>query len=430
MSIAEHRTPRPIASALRAGGFALLLFYSSAASAEYRLLPGDAVEISVAGLPELRQRAQISVDGAASLPLVGEVNLAGLTLEEARAKIQVLLPKGGLTRRTDDGREYPVIVSPGEITIVVAEYRPVYLNGDISKPGAQPFRPGMTVRQAVALAGGYDVARFRMNNPFMEQAELRGEYQSLWAEFAKTQALVARLRAELDGKQSFEQGDLTKTPIPATLANAIIANEQERMKVRGADYAKEKAYLDGAVKQEDQRAAVLGEQYRQEKEGTKVDQEDLQRVQELYQRGNMAVTRVSDARRSLLLSSTRALQTAVQLAQVERERGDLGRKLERLDDTRRLSLLSELQDANGKLAEIRAKLSAVGEKLTYAGLVRSQLVRGKGSAPEIIVYRTTSKGRQRIESNEDADLQPGDTIEVSLQGDLLPSSSAPPPHTD
>jgi polysaccharide export outer membrane protein len=144
----------------------------------------------------------------------------------------------------------------------------------------------------------------------------------------------------------------------------------------------------------------------------------------------MAVTRVSDARRSLLLSSTRALQTAVQLAQVERERGDLGRKLERLDDTRRLSLLSELQDANGKLAEIRAKLSAVGEKLTYAGLVRSQLVRGKGSAPEIIVYRTTSKGRQRIESNEDADLQPGDTIEVSLQGDLLPSSSAPPPHTD
>jgi polysaccharide export outer membrane protein len=393
-------------------------------------LPGDAVEISVAGLPELRQRAQISVDGAASLPLVGEVNLAGLTLEEARAKIQVLLPKGGLTRRTDDGREYPVIVSPGEITIVVAEYRPVYLNGDISKPGAQPFRPGMTVRQAVALAGGYDVARFRMNNPFMEQAELRGEYQSLWAEFAKTQALVARLRAELDGKQSFEQGDLTKTPIPATLANAIIANEQERMKVRGADYAKEKAYLDGAVKQEDQRAAVLGEQYRQEKEGTKVDQEDLQRVQELYQRGNMAVTRVSDARRSLLLSSTRALQTAVQLAQVERERGDLGRKLERLDDTRRLSLLSELQEANGKLAEIRAKLSAVGEKLTYAGLVRSQLVRGKGSAPEIIVYRTTSKGRQRIESNEDADLQPGDTIEVSLQGDLLPSSSAPPPHTD
>ena len=46
----------------------------------------------------------------------------------------------------------------GERVVVatVVEYRPIYVNGDVSKPGEHPFRPQMTVRQAVALSGGYD----------------------------------------------------------------------------------------------------------------------------------------------------------------------------------------------------------------------------------------------------------------------------------
>ena len=46
--------------------------------------------------------------------------------------------------------------------------------------------------------------------------------------------------------------------------------------------------------------------------------DELRRLQELFSKGNVAIMRVVDARRSLLLSSTRRLQTASQLAQVER----------------------------------------------------------------------------------------------------------------
>jgi polysaccharide export outer membrane protein len=42
------------------------------------------------------------------------------------------------------------------------EQRPVYLNGDVSRPGEQRYRLGLTVRQAIALAGGYHIMRFRM----------------------------------------------------------------------------------------------------------------------------------------------------------------------------------------------------------------------------------------------------------------------------
>ena len=62
----------------------------------------------------------------------------------------------------------------------------------------------MTVRQAVALAGGYDVIRLRMNNPILETADLRGEYESLWTEHAKEQAHIWRLKQELGQETAVE----------------------------------------------------------------------------------------------------------------------------------------------------------------------------------------------------------------------------------
>ena len=84
-----------------------------------------------------------------------------------------------------------------QITANVVEYRPIYVNGDVSKPGVQAYRPLMTVRQAVALCGGYEIMRFRMNNPFLESADFRSEYESLWADFAKEQVHIWRIRTEL-----------------------------------------------------------------------------------------------------------------------------------------------------------------------------------------------------------------------------------------
>src|SRR5689334_11443006 len=154
---------------------AVVLLLSSPARAEYRLAIGDVVETSVAGVPELRQRSQVSQDGEVLLPLGGQLRVDGMTMAEARDKVRQPVPTKEFRRRNEDGREYPVIIAPGDVQIAVAEYRPVYLNGDVAKPGEQPFRPGLTVRQAIALAGGYDILRFRMNNPFLEQSDLKSE---------------------------------------------------------------------------------------------------------------------------------------------------------------------------------------------------------------------------------------------------------------
>jgi polysaccharide export outer membrane protein len=100
--------------------------------------------------------------------------------------------------------------------------------------------------------------------------------------------------------------------------------------------------------------------------------------------------------------------------QIKQQQGEFTRQLGKLDDQRKMDLLRELQDANMKLAEVRAKLQSTSEKLQYATIVRSQFVRG-GSQPEIVVIRMGEKGKTRILASEESELQPGDVVEVTLR---------------
>jgi polysaccharide export outer membrane protein len=169
---------------------------------------------------------------------------------------------------------------------------------------------------------------------------------------------------------------------------------------------------------------VLSAQEKTEEVGYQTDVEELQKVNDLFSQGSLVSPRVTDARRAVLLSSTRKLQTQAQLMQVETQQDELQRKLEKLDDQRRIGLLRELQDANVKVDEIRAKLQSVGEKLQYTAMVRSQLVLGAGDKAEIAIIRKGEKGQERIIADEDAELQPGDTVEVALHYQDSPDASA------
>src|SRR4051794_10028393 len=109
------------------------------------------------------------------------------------------------------------------------------------------------------------------------------------------------------------------------------------------------------------------------------------------------------------------LQTTAQLMQVKKQQDELTRKLEKLDDQRRLDLLRELQDTSVKLNQIRQKLQSVGEKLQYTAMVRSQLAQGTGNKAEIAILRKGENGPERIVATEDTELQPGDAVEVTLR---------------
>jgi polysaccharide export outer membrane protein len=317
--------------------------------------------------------------------------------------------------RTPDGREHVIVIDADEVTANVAEYRPIYVDGDVSKPGQYPYRPSTTARQLIAVAGGYDVMHMRMNNPYLESADLRSQYGSLWTEFAKDQARIWRIKNELGDGPQIDPAVLKDVPIPFSTISEIVNTETEYLRTKQSDYQREEAFLQRGLREGDNQVNVLSAQQKTEEEAYQSDLDELQKVNDLFGKGALVSPRVTDARRAVLNSSTRKLQTQARLMEVKTQQDQLTRKLEKLDDQRRLDLLRELQEASVTLNETRAKLQSVGEKLQYTAMVRSQLVRGAGDKAEIAIIRKGEKAQERIIVDEDAELQPGDTLEVALR---------------
>jgi polysaccharide biosynthesis/export protein len=389
--------------------------FPGSALAEYRLNIGDVLEISVTGVPELQFRAAIGADGEASFPTLGPIKAANQPLSELRRRVRESLPTKVFRRRTADGRDFPIVVQPDEISVNVAEYGPVYLTGDVAKPGSVGYRAGLTALQAISLAGGYDVMRFKGKDPFLESADARSEYYELWIQFARDQARLARLRAELGEAAHFDRQGFVDTPVSSTVLTEIENLESEMLTAANDDYRKEKRHLEDSIVQEDGRIALLAEQERQEKEGADADAGDYEQTKQNFERKIVTTNRLAEARRVQLFSSTRVLQTTSLLAQTQREGQELRRKLQSVVDQHRIKLLNEIEATGIHMASVRTKLQSVGDKLIYTGMIRSQLVRGNGGKPDLTIVRRDNAGLIRMKADEDTELSPGDVLEVALR---------------
>ncbi|MBF0142671.1 MAG: polysaccharide export protein [Magnetococcales bacterium] len=109
---------------------------------QYRLGPGDKIQIAVNDEPDLTQETKINLNGKISYSFLGEIEVAGLTVKELEEKIHSLLLDGYLRQ--------PVVA------VTVVEHRIYFVNGEVSKAGGYPYQPGLTVRKAVVLAGGFN----------------------------------------------------------------------------------------------------------------------------------------------------------------------------------------------------------------------------------------------------------------------------------
>lgn len=395
---------------------------SNSAAAEYMLQSGDTLEISVTGVSDLRQRSPIGVDGQIALPLVGHVKVDGLSVSAARVKIAGDLSSKIYRQQTNDGREIRHLILPDEVVVALVEYRPIYVSGDVVKAGEYVFRPSMTVRHAIALAGGYDLMRFRLVNPFLQAPDYRAEYEALSIELATEQARIWRLQNELGEAGVEYKANANNNAIPMELTERIMQAAAEHLKARIADREKDKALLQEAVTKATLQIDVLVEKKRQDQEGSDADTADFQKVKELFQKGIAPTTRLSDARRAALLASGQLLQTIVEMSNIERQRGEYARQLEKIDNQARIDGWRELQEANLRLSQITARLKAAREKLMYTGMLRSALGRGMGGQPKITVHRKGGSGLERLTADEDMELSPGDVVDVALEpespGDL------------
>lgn len=108
----------------------------------YRLGAGDQVRIIVYGEDQLTGEFRVDDQGRIALPLLGGVPAAGLS------------PQGLDKAISDELRRRNLLRDPS-VSVEVLAYRPVFILGEVARPGQYPFQPGMTVLTAVAVAGGY-----------------------------------------------------------------------------------------------------------------------------------------------------------------------------------------------------------------------------------------------------------------------------------
>jgi polysaccharide biosynthesis/export protein len=401
---------------------AALVLIPRVALSDYRLQPGDILDVSLTGAPDFREHAPIGVEGEVGLPLSGQIKVRGLSLSEARAKIAGELANKLYRQYTNDGREISHLIVGNEVVVTVSEYTPVFVNGDVTKPGAYPFRPGMTVRQAIAVAGGFDLIRSQGPDPVMQTAELQAEYQTLWLQVAGEQARSWRLRTELRDK-SIVGADNT-VPNPGGVAADFMKGEAEQLKAVTVDRESSKALLQEAIKKATLQLAILAEKKTKDEEGSQADLADFKTVRDLFQKGLAQITRLSEARRASLLSSEQLLQTLVESSNVERQRDEYARQLEKIDTQTRIDDLQELQRTNLHLAELTARLKSTSDRLLHVNLLRSQVAQGGSRAVDIGVYRKAEGGPGRIDADEDLELTPGDVVEVALQSRTVTSAIA------
>lgn len=430
MSINPRNTRRSAASlsgSLRIARAVTLAFFLSLplvllgtpAQAEYRVGAGDKLEISVVGVSELQRLVPVQADGTISFPLLGTLDVGGLTLPEVRARVKASLASKVYRQKSSDGSEQVIVIGLDEVTITVVEYRPIYVKGAVARPGEFTYRLSMTVREAIALSGGYDILPVKISNPYLETADFRGEYEALWLEFAKEQARVWRLKAELENREVDDETVIQSIPVEAPVSRAmvsrIVALATDQFKTRQADYKRQEDFLRKSIDQMNDQIETISQQEKEEQRGAEADAKELDRVIKLYNKGTLVSNRVVEARRTVLLSSTRKLQTSAQLMQVKQQKQDLTRQLGRFTNERRIAVLQELEGATVRLGEIRTKLQSVGEKLQYSAIAKAQLTDGSNrKMPGIAVHRKEKGEFQKLTVKEAFELQPGDVIEVSV----------------
>lgn len=125
----------------------------ASALSTYKLAAGDVISIRVLGEDEFtREKIRLTDAGTISFPAIGEIKVLGRTLGD----LEAIVVKGLKGR---------ILVNP-KVSVQIDEYRPFYVNGMVEKPGGYPFQPGLTVRKAVSLAGGFK-ERAAMNKIFI-----------------------------------------------------------------------------------------------------------------------------------------------------------------------------------------------------------------------------------------------------------------------
>ncbi|WP_281029381.1 polysaccharide biosynthesis/export family protein [Rhizobium sullae] len=381
-----------------------------ARAADYQLGTMDKLRIRVAEWQTaegaIRDWSVVSGDytigpsGSLSLPFVGDLPASGKTTDAIAKEIGAALQKQfGLKDRPS-------------ASVELAQFRPVFMTGDVENPGEYPFAPNLTVVKAVSLAGG--LRRADAGQRFARDfINAKGDAVVYTTERNRLIARKARLQAEIAKGDTIEMPkELTDLPE----AKALLASEMALMSTRKKRLTLQLQALDDLKSLLQAEIESLGKKTETQTRQLELAKEDRDKVENLAEKGlalsarKMATEqRAADTEATLLDIDTNILKAKQDISQANQDeitlRNDWDAKLsQELQDTE-----SELDTLNLKIATSDALMSEALAQSNDAARFDPQ----NAASISYSIMREVDGLSKEIPVQENTALQPGDLIRVT-----------------
>jgi len=401
------------------GAVVLLLSFAcpscaSAAGLQYKLGPQDKLRIKIGEWRASRAEVYdwkaltgefvVGPSGDVFLPLLGEIRAEGVTPAELANTISDRLQaKVGLA-------DHPAA------SVEVAEFRPFYILGNVETPGEYPFRPSLTVLQAVSVAGGWrrllDTTLLGLQR---EAITSRGNLRLAGAERDAMLARRARLQAELEDKDVIafptnQSGNKRSVGEQAMREEELIFQvRKEQLNAKSESLRRLKTLLENEVETLQTKGAAL------EREIDLVRKE-LDNITSLVSKGLSYTSRQLSLEQNMAQLQSTRVDVDLSIVRTRQDISKTDREIVDLSHQRRNDILGDLRKTEDKLAELSEKAATAENLIQESEVVAPQFIEERTAdtrPPLLTIIRRGVDGELHSMIVQETDpVEPGDTIKV------------------
>lgn len=357
----------------------------------------------------------VSPSSTIAIPLLGEFSVANETPSQVAGKISALL------------KQKTGLAEPPAASVEVVRYPMFYVSGAVERAGELEYRPGLTVTQAVAMAGGRERRTDANGSRELEQLRYAGELNSYDLKLNQLMARRARLEAEL--------AERTKIEFPPELIHArdgsagkiFVQSETDLFVARAEALKRQLTSLSELQVQLQNEIDVLNEKTAVQDRQITIAQDELTSISSLVESGTLAKSRETALERVVADLSSDKLDLVIAAMRAKQKLSETERDAIALKGQQRTEAGRELQEIVAEFEDTKLKRNTVIALLQAAGAAVSRdaaRVAANSQALEYWVTRANGDGMP-AKLPETAELAPGDVLDVRYDISSTVASSSP-----
>jgi protein involved in polysaccharide export with SLBB domain len=392
----------------------LTMMPAAASDGTYRLGPLDKVRIKVwewrpaqsdtFEWTPLNGEFTVDAGGSVSLPLIGMIQAEGLTTAEVAASIGNRL------------KETVGLLRPPHAAVEIAQYRPFYIVGAVEKPGEYPFRPGMSLLQAVSIAGGFHRPETSLARFDRESIIAQGDVRVSETQRAALMVRRDRLQAESRGEVTLAfSAEITARQSEAAVAQAI---REERLIFearRRTLYAQIDLVVQANTLLQDELKTLAAKTQTQVKQ-VELARRELDNINQLMSRGLAVSARQVAVEQNLAQMESQLLDLSLATSRTRQDIGRNDRNIAELRNQRVNDVLRELRETQMTLDHVAERIDTFRGLLfdsQFTGPREQQLQADAASRLEMQVVRRINGRITSLPAEMTTEVLPGDVIRIA-----------------